>query len=193
MGTTTISGLGEVERRQLVTSAARSVLSTGALLTLYYLIPIQLGREGVGYTSIGTLLRLGVAVAAFAAVLVVEIRAITKSNDPILRAGVAMAVVIPLFIIFFAWTYLSMSVAEPAAFNEHLDRTKALYFTVTIFSTVGFGDIVPKSDHCRIVTMVQMMSDLLLIAVVVRVIFGAAKETKKSAALTSSADEPPSL
>jgi voltage-gated potassium channel len=49
-----------------------------------------------------------------------------------------------------------------------------LYFTVTVFSTVGFGDITPKTDMARIVAMVQMLADLAVIAVVVRMILGAA-------------------
>jgi uncharacterized protein (UPF0261 family) len=43
-----------------------------------------------------------------------------------------------------------------------------------VFSTVGFGDITPKTDPARIVAMVQMLSDLAVLAVVVRLILGAA-------------------
>jgi hypothetical protein len=39
---------------------------------------------------------------------------------------------------------------------EPLSRTDALYYTITVFSTVGFGDITPRADLARIVTMVQM-------------------------------------
>ena len=56
--------------------------------------------------------RLGVAVAIFIAVLMFEIRGITRARHPMLRAGVAMAVVIPLFLFFFAWIYLNMSNAD---------------------------------------------------------------------------------
>jgi hypothetical protein len=50
----------------------------------------------------------------------------------------------------------------------------AFYFTVSVFSTVGFGDITPKTDLARIVVTAQMLLDLLLLATVVRVYFGAA-------------------
>ncbi len=30
---------------------------------------------------------------------------------------------------------------DPAAFNETLTRIDSLYFTLTVFATVGFGDI----------------------------------------------------
>ena len=56
-------------------------------------------------------------------------------------------------------------------------RCRALYFTVTVFSTVGFGDITPTSDPARAVVMVQMIGDLVFIAVVIRLILEAARGT----------------
>ena len=82
----------------------------------------------------------------FVVVLTIEIRLISAHEQPLLRAAVAMATVIPLFLVLFAWIYLTLSNSEPAAFGTTLDRTSALYFTVTVFSTVGFGDIVAKTD-----------------------------------------------
>jgi hypothetical protein len=46
-----------------------------------------------------------------------------------LRAGVAMATTIPLL---FAWIYVTMSTSNPASFGGTLNRTGALYFTVTV-------------------------------------------------------------
>ena len=85
-----------------------------------------------------------------------------------------MSTIIPFFLVLFAWIYLTMSTSSPAAFGAQLNRTSALYFTITVFSTVGFGDITPKTDPARIVAMVQMLSDLAVLAVVVRLILGAA-------------------
>ena len=92
-----------------------------------------------------------------------------------LRAAVALATVLPLFLVLFAWIYLTMSHADPTAFGptHGLSRASALYFTVTVFSTVGFGDIAPKTDVARLVVTVQMLADLAVIAVVIRLIFGA--------------------
>lgn len=97
-----------------------------------------------------------------------------------------MATIIPLFLVMFAWIYLTMSASDPTAFGGQLSRTSALYFTVTVFSTVGFGDITPKTDMARIVAMVQMLADLAVIAVVVRMILGAA--TRGVARLQGSVD-----
>ena len=34
-----------------------------------------------------------------------------------------------------------MAASDPAGFSQPLDRTTALYFTMTVLATVGFGDI----------------------------------------------------
>ncbi|HEX4821356.1 MAG TPA: potassium channel family protein, partial [Acidimicrobiales bacterium] len=111
----------------------------------------------------------------FTAVLTYEVRAILRSPQPFLRAANALALVIPLFLIVFAWSYLTMGLSDPSAFNEVLDRPSALYFTVTTFATVGFGDIHAVSTPARMTVTVQMVSDLIVIAVVVRLIVEAAR------------------
>lgn len=162
------SSLGDFERSHLVKTLVRAVVSAVLLVVLYYVFPI----EHRAHQSVA--LRLSVALAIFAIVLTIEVRQITRHDHPMLRAGVAMATIIPLFLVLFAWIYLTMSNSSPAAFGVQLTRTSALYFTVTVFSTVGFGDITPKTDPARIVAMVQMLTDLAVLAVVVRLILGAA-------------------
>ena len=83
--------------------------------------------------------------------------------------------VIALFLAAFSAIYLSMSHESAATFTETLDHAKALYFTITIFSTVGFGDITPRTDPARLVVSAQMLLDLVLIGAVVRLIFSAAR------------------
>ena len=181
MATASIAGIGEVERKELVGAGLRAALSTGFLLAVFYLVPIT--RHSVAHHrgvifELGTMIRLGVAFAIFIAVLTIEIRSITKARHPMLRAGVAMAVVIPLFLLFFAWMYLNMSDANWDTFRvAQMSRTTALYLAVTIFSTVGFGDITPHTDLARLVTIFQMLADLAVVAVVIRLILGAASRS----------------
>ena len=56
----------------------------------------------------------------------------------------ALAAAIPLFLLAFAAAYLRMADADTGAFSEPLSRIDALYFTITVFSTVGFGDRIPR-------------------------------------------------
>lgn len=160
--------LHEYQRSHLVGTGLRAVISASVLLGLYYTIPISYRpHQAVS-------LRVAASLILFVVVLVNEVRLISRHDRPMLRAAVAMATIIPLFIVLFAWIYLTLSRSDPAAFGGPLDRTSALYFTVTVFSTVGFGDITPKTDTARLVTTVQMLSDLAVIAVVIRLILGAA-------------------
>ena len=168
MATSGIEALEEFERSHVVRAGARAAAMAIVLLAVYYLFPI----EHRPHQSVA--LRLGVALALFVVVLANEIRLIATHDRPMLRAGVAMATIIPLFIISFAWIYLTLSHSSPEAFGGPLTRSSALYFTVTIFSTVGFGDITPKTDPARLVATVQMMADLAVVAVVIRLILGAA-------------------
>ena len=46
---------------------------------------------------------------------------------------------------------------------------------MTVFATVGFGDIVPLTALARLVTAIQMMLDLVVLGAVVRIVFFAAR------------------
>ena len=82
---------------------------------------------------------------------------------------------IPLFLVVFAVFYLSLSQASTTHFSEPLNHSSALYLVVTVFSTVGFGDITPKGDLARIAVSIQMLLDLVVIGAVVRLLTTAAK------------------
>ena len=116
-----------------------------------------------------------VGFAFFVFLLVWQIRHILSSSHPGLRAVESLATIAVLFIVLFALLYYFMGRSDAAGFSQHLDKTTALYFTVTVLSTVGFGDITPATDPARVAVMLQMVMDIILIAVVLRLIVGAAK------------------
>ncbi len=149
-------------------TALRAGLSVVLLLGLYAFLPI----EDRPHREMG--LRFFAGLALFVAVLANELRAIAKHKHPMQRAIVAMATVIPLFLLWFAWSYLTLSRSDPATFGSALSRVDAFYFTVTVFSTVGFGDIIAKTEIARVLVTLQMLCDLAVIAVVIRMILGTA-------------------
>jgi hypothetical protein len=169
-----MAGRHDVERRHIAIGAIRALAMTAIVLLAYFVIPIN-ERPGASIAF-----RLVAGLAIFTVVLAYEVRGILRSPKPILRAVTALALVIPLFLVVFAWTYLTMALSAPDSFNEPLDRVTALYFTVTTFATVGFGDIYAATDTARIVVTVQMASDLIVIAVVVRLIVEAARGAFRS-------------
>jgi voltage-gated potassium channel len=80
----------------------------------------------------------------------------------------------------FSATYFLMAQDSAANFNVHtLTRTDALYFTVTVFATVGFGDISATSQKARIIVTVQMILDLIVIGLVVRLFLSAVQHARQ--------------
>jgi len=52
---------------------------------------------------------------------------------------------------------------------------------VTVFSTVGFGDIAPKSELARVVLIIQMIGDLAILGAGVRILLGAVRRGRQRA------------
>jgi hypothetical protein len=156
-------------RRQTAKTGLAILLGWTVILGIYYLVPFT---NRVGSTAI---LRLGSGIALFGAVLAWEIRRVALHDLPELRAVRALGITIPVFLIAFAGVYLSLSHASASHFSEPLNHTGALYLTVTVFSTVGFGDITPQGDLARILVAIQMLLDLVIIATIVRLLFSVAR------------------
>ncbi|WP_371494411.1 potassium channel family protein [Kitasatospora sp. NBC_00374] len=141
------------------------------LLTAYYLLPLD------SAFTIGTVLALVGGLVAVALLLYWQVRVITKSLQPQLRAVEAVATALPLFLLLFAAVYYLLERSTPESFSEPLTRSDALYFTMTVFSTVGFGDISPRSEPARLLATGQMTLDLVLIGVAARLLVGAVQES----------------
>jgi voltage-gated potassium channel len=76
----------------------------------------------------------------------------------------------------FAATYYVTGQVEAGNFGATLTRIDALYFTVTVSATVGFGDIVARSEVARLFVTLQMLADLVLIGLFTKVLLGAASD-----------------
>jgi hypothetical protein len=154
-------------KRLVVASLLRAGVSVTLLVLVYYTVPLDRPLEPA--TWIG----FGLGLLAFAAVIAWQVRAIVASDVPRLRAIQAVAIGLPMLLLLFASIYLRISRAAPDSFTEALGRTDALYFTVTVFATVGFGDIAPRSDLARILTMIQMITGLVVVGLVAKILLSA--------------------
>ena len=153
----------------ILPSALRALLAATLLVALYYVLPMNSALDT------HTVLLLVLCLAVLAALLTWEVRVITQSDYPGLRALEAVAAVVPLYILAFATTYFLMERANGAYFSQPLTRTGALYFSVTVFSTVGFGDITAQTDPARLIVTAQMFFDLIVLGFGARVFLGAVK------------------
>ena len=137
-----------VPRRVVVRSLLRSAALSVSLILAYYLLPLRPGTGAALTWLVGGLTLVVVVIAS-------QVRAILTAKYPWLRTITVLAVGTPLLIVAFAATYFLMASSDPASFSQPLDRTAALYFTVTVLATVGFGDIAPvttsrgRRQRCR--------------------------------------------
>jgi signal transduction histidine kinase len=170
------AALGRAKRRRLIAVALlRSLAAAVVLVALYYLLPLD-RLTGV---PLGVLLAIGLVVLL--AVSAWQVRTIISAKYPAVRAIEALATTVPLFLLLFAAAYFVMAKTSPASFSGHLTRTDAFYFTVTIFSTVGFGDITAVSESARLVVTAQMILDLLILGLGIRVFIGAVQRGRQRA------------
>ena len=171
--------LPRAQRRRLIAGAVlRALLGTAVLVVLYYLLPLNQPWDAASAA------RLLVGLAVFAGVMVWQIRTITGSRYPGLRAAEALGLIIPFYLVLFASTYFLMERASAVSFTQPLTRTDALYFSVTVFSTVGFGDITAKSETARVVLIVQMLADLAVLGAGIRVLLGAVQRGREQSSDT---------
>ena len=168
-------------RRLMLRAVVRAFLTVGLLVVLYYALPMD--HE----SDTATIVLLLVGLLVFAALVTWQVRAILRSDYPAVQAVQALAAAIPLFLLLFASTYFLMAKAQPGTFTESLTRTDALYFTVTIFATVGFGDITAVTQTARVVTIVQMLLDLIVLGLLIRLVLGAVQTSQRRRAAAQAA------
>ena len=155
-------------RRATLRTAVVIAVAWLAVFGVYFAIPLDRQHGKIG-------LQLLLSVLAFLGAAIWEVVRILRSDLPQLRAAEAIGVLVPLFIALFSAIYLVMATDGTGQFTESLDHLDAVYFTVTILATVGFGDIAAVSPGARAVVTVQMLLDIAIVATLAKVILGAAR------------------
>lgn len=161
------------ERRRQIRRAAVTLLralgSTIVLLAIYYLLPLDRTSTGVAISM------LSVGLLALIGLIAVQVRSIIKAEYPALKGVGALATSAPLFLLLFAATYFVLGGISTSNFSEPMTRTDALYFTVTTFATVGFGDITAKTEVARALVTGQMVAGIVIVGIGARIIVDAVK------------------
>ena len=155
--------------RAIAATLLHAAAASAVLLLVYYQAPLDRPLD----RATGWLFLMGLVL--FAAVMTFQVRSILRSRQPRLRAIRALAVGVPLLLVVFAGTYCTVADQQPGAFTEPLDRTDGIYSTVTVFSTVGFGDIAPVTSLARVLVTIQMLVGLITVGLVAKLVLGAAQ------------------
>ncbi|MDI9918844.1 potassium channel family protein [Rhodococcus sp. IEGM 1379] len=168
------SAIDTRRRRKLIAGALlRPTLTVFALGSAYFLLPWPDAHTGGAFALLifGGIVVLGVTAW--------QIKRILDSDVPALQAVEMASVVVPTYLLVVAMTYFAVERADPASFTEPLSRMAALYFSLTVFSTVGFGDIAAQTDLARALVSLQIVCNLVLIGFGVRFVVAAVSWSKE--------------
>ena len=163
--------------RVLIVGVVRAMLTTVAIVGAYAVLPLDRLSDASAFVVLIALL------GGFVMLLIVQLRAISRSSLPGLRAIEALATSVPTLLVIFAGTYYVMGVTSPDWFSESMSKLDSLYFTITVFATVGFGDITATAPESRAAVTLQMVVNLLVLGIGLRVILGAVQAARQRAGL----------
>ena len=87
--------------------------------------------------------------------------------------------------VFWAYLYRLTGYYNPAAFAvagqpTSLDSFTALYFSMTVLTSTGFGDIAPLTKEARAICMVEQIVGVLFAAILIARLAGAYSEFRKT-------------
>ncbi len=124
----------------------------------------------------------GIALAAAVATVPVSFRwmgRIANSDRPLQATARATAVLGTLVVLTFATAYLLIDAHDPDQLTGLETRLDAAYFSMTLLTTVGTGDVAPTGQLARGVTTAHMAFNLVVVAVVARGLVTAASTRRR--------------
>lgn len=122
---------------------------------------------------------LVVAIVLLVLVYVVSLRRIGRSRYPMLRALLVITVFLVTYLLLMAYVYLSLQARFPGQVPGVVTHVDALYFTVTVVTTVGFGDIVPVGQAAKAVVTTQMVFTLVVLGALIRLAANVGREERE--------------
>ncbi|WP_243791280.1 ion channel [Saccharopolyspora gloriosae] len=157
----------EASRRGLLRSAATNVLAVALSTAVYFVLPLGV-FDVVSTWAFVSAFALGIAVVA--TVIVRQVRRFRSG-------GVALTGVLTslyLAVLFFAAVYTGISAHWPGSIASLSTKVDALYFALSITSTVGFGDVHAVSQSARLAVGIHLIFNLGFLGVAIAAVRTAA-------------------
>ena len=162
--------------RELLRAATRIVAALVGILGAYALVPLGAEEGQLAWLPV-----VFAGLALFVWVFKRQLSKIEQADFPVLRAVEALVLALALFLTLFAAVAVAVEQATHGSFNESLTRIDGFYYAVTTLATVGYGDIHPVSQPARALGIVQMLGNLMLLGVAVRLIGRAVDRGREAA------------
>jgi len=144
---------------------AEAAAVVAGLTVGYYLLP---DRRVVSIPAFLTLFGAGLALIAGLGTYAVR-RYRHSWGSPVVRV-VALAASLYLAVLLFAVSYLLLERNQPGEFVGLHTHTDALYFTLSVVSTVGFGDVHATGQLARTLVSFQFVFNLGYLGVAVSLV-----------------------
>jgi len=139
------------------------------LLTIgYFALPLRFAPDEPAFLAQSL-----VSLAAIAAVVVALRHWLAHSGRKIPVRLVRIEILLGalyLLVLLFALIYAVVSIHVPNQFDGIADKISALYFSVTVISTVGFGDIHATGKVGQVLVTIQMLVNLVYLGTSLRVL-----------------------
>jgi hypothetical protein len=148
-----------------------TVLTVVLPMAVYFVLPLD--DKG------GKVLALVLVVLAAASLIPLSIRQaglVLRSPAPLFDAVRCIVSAVVFLIVAFSAAYYVLGTGYDGQIDGIVTKLDAVYFTVTILATVGFGDITADGQVARGLVTAQMVVNLAVLAVALRVVSWALKE-----------------
>ena len=142
-------------------------------LLVYFVMPLD---GDLGEVLAGSIIVVGTV--ALVPLSLRRARQVLVSDQPLLVAAQSLFSIISLLIVSFASVYYVLGTDHQGQISGVNTKIDSLYFTVTITSTVGFGDITATGQGARVVVAGHMIINFVLLAVAVRVLSWALQQRR---------------
>lgn len=140
------------------------VLSTLA----FYVVPLRLDR--VGAPTVGRLLVTAAALVLLGLLFRSTMRRSRRVQEHRYYRIQWLLSILYALVLAFALAYAVLAAHVPDQFVGVENRTDALYFSVTLVSTVGFGDIHPAGTAAQLLATAHMVFNLVYLGTAVRML-----------------------
>ncbi|MBB5153900.1 two pore domain potassium channel family protein [Saccharopolyspora phatthalungensis] len=154
-------------RKKVLINLATALGAVALCTVVYYVLPIgQFGLVG----TVNSVVLFAIGLAAISSLIMMQVRRFRLEGA---RHGSSIAGVVAalyLAVLFFAAVYFGLSSHDPGSVAQLRTKTDALYFSLAITSTVGFGDVHAVSQFARAVATVHMAFNIGFLAVAVAVV-----------------------
>ena len=150
-------------------------------MAVYFVVPLD--------DELGKVVALVVVVLSAASLIPLSIRQaglVLRSTDPLFDAMRCIVSAVVFLVVSFSAAYYVLGTAYEHEVQGLETKLDAVYFTVTILATVGFGDISATGQFARGLVTMQMVVNFAVLAVALRVVTWALHE-RSSDAITSRA------